>query len=293
MIGKKNILITGCEGQLGRVIQNYSKTNNNYNYYFVNKVDMDISVFEEVLNFIKANKINIVINCAALTNVDFAENNKDLANLINNISVKYLVDACQKNNAQLIHFSTDYVFSGKKKSPYNENDKTQPINFYGLSKLNGEKKMLDSRLKNSLIIRTSWLYSYYGNNFIKKLLNISNKKNNIEIIKNKFGSPTNASDLVEALFEIMPKIRNDVPELLHFSNKGFTSRVDFARTFFKLVNKDIDVTTVDYFSECAERPDLSALDSKLFSSKFNIKIEHWKSSLKRHVKKNIFVNNEV
>ena len=286
MIGKKNILITGSDGQLGKVIADYSITNNMYNYYFTNKSQLDVTNFDQISNYVSYNNINLIINCASLTNVNFAEKNSTLANLVNSISTQHLVNVCHHNKTQLIHISTDYVFDGKKKSPYRENDVTNPINIYGLTKLSGEKKILNSGLKNSIIIRTSWIYSEYNNNFLSKILNQTNNNSKIKIIKNKFGSPTNSHDLIESIFKIIPKIKNNKPELYHFSNSGYTSRIDFAKEVFKILNLNVVVKPIDFVSEDAKRPDFSALDYKLFSKTFKINIDNWKVSLNKHIKKN-------
>ena len=170
MIGKKRILITGSDGQLGKKIKFFKKNHKQYEFIFKGKKDLDITNYNLLQQYFHNTKIDYLINCAAFTNVDACEKNRIHANLVNNIAVGHLADLCKKFKIKFIHISTDYVFDGKKKGEYSEDDKTNPVNFYGQTKLEGEKNFLNKKLRDSIIIRTSWLYSDEKNNFLTNFL---------------------------------------------------------------------------------------------------------------------------
>ena len=190
--------MTGANGQLGSTLKDVS-INYNHNYFFREKNELDITNFFVLENFLKKNNINTLINCAAYTNVNESETNKDLSNNVNHYAVENIAKLCFKFGIQLIHISTDYVFDGLKKYPYNETDKTNPINYYGKTKLDAERKILSYDLNKSVIIRTSWLYSKLDNNFVNKILNKLNNKKEIFVVDEEIGSPTNAIDLAETI----------------------------------------------------------------------------------------------
>ena len=283
MVDRINILVTGSNGQLGNSIKSIANLFHEYNIHFKNKYQLDISKFNLIDNYIDENRINIIINCAAYTNVVEAENKKYLADLINHISVDNLAKICNKKNVQLIHFSTDFVFDGLKNSPYNEKDIPNPINFYGLTKLNGEKKMMSYNLDKSIIVRTSWLYSEGKNNFVSKILNKINSHRNINVVDNEIGSPTNVNDLAKVILSIIPKLNNDKIEIYHFSNMGFCSRYDFVTKINEIVNGKSSISLKNISNTNIKRPKYSVLDSNKLISEFDIKGKHWKDSLSDHL----------
>ena len=227
MVNKKNILVTGSNGQLGISLKEISN-NYNYNFYFKEKKDLDITDFIIFEKFLKKTNIDIIINCAAYTDVTKAEQNKYYSNIVNNIAVENIAKLCSELNLQLIHISTDYVFDGLTNLPYHERNNTNPKNYYGLTKLEGENKILNEKLENSAIIRTSWLYSNLENNFVNKIITKISNQRKIYVVEDEIGSPTSAHDLSKVIMEIIPKISNSNTEIYHFSNLGFCSRYQFA-----------------------------------------------------------------
>ena len=283
MVDKLNILVTGSDGQLGNSIKKISKEYDIYNFQFTDKNQLDISKFNLIERYIEKNKINVIINCAAYTNVEEAENNRELCDLINHLSVDNLAKICSVNNIQLIHISTDFVFDGLKDYLYTELDTPNPINYYGLTKLNGEKKMMSYNLNKSIIIRTSWLYSDLQNNFVSKILDKMNFKNNISVVDNEIGSPTNVNDLAITILNIAPKLENKKTEIFHFSNTGFCSRYDLANEINKIVKGKSLVQSTSISDSKVKRPKFTALDNGKIIKKFNLKIKDWKHSLKDHL----------
>tara|TARA_B100001250_G_scaffold149451_1_gene128006 strand:+ start:1847 stop:2734 length:888 start_codon:yes stop_codon:yes gene_type:complete len=283
MVDKKNILVTGSDGQLGKSIKRISNQYDNYNFIFTNKDQLNISEFSLINKIINENSIKIVINCAAYTNVEEAENNKELADLINHVSVDNLANICSEKNIQLVHISTDFVFDGMKKSPYNENDIPNPINYYGLSKLNGENKMMSYNLNKSIVIRTSWLYSDSENNFVSKILKKINNYENINVVNDEIGSPTNVVDLAELILCVIPMLKNDKTEIYHFSNSGFCSRYNFSNEINKIVNGKSYIISENILKSKTIRPKYSVLDSTKIINEFDIKIKNWKKSLSDHL----------
>ncbi len=283
MADKISILVTGSDGQLGNSIKRNSNEYSIYNFHFTNKNELDITNNNLIQEYIEKNKINIIINCAAFTNVEEAEKKRELADLINHVSVDNLAKICSEQNIQLIHISTDFIFDGLKDYPYNEMDIPNPINFYGLTKLNGELKMLSYNLDKSIIIRTSWLYSESKNNFVSRILDKINHQNYINVVENEIGSPTNVNDLAKVILSIIPKLKNDKTEIFHFSNIGFCSRYDFATEINKIVNGKSSIKSESVSESMVKRPKYSVLDSKKIISKYDIKIYDWKHSLSDHL----------
>ncbi len=279
MVNKKNILVTGANGQLGSSLTKLSD-NYTFNFFFKSKIDLNISNKDALSNFILKQKIKLIINCAAYTNVDESERNLKKADLINSISVGYLAEICSTLGLNLIHISTDYVFDGLKGFPYSEIDKVDPVNNYGISKLRGEQCILKSNLKNSIIIRTSWLYSELSNNFVSKILSKIKNKKKIYVNPGEFGSPTNSNDLAKAILEIIPKIRNNRPQVYHYSNSGYCSRYEFAKKINQLVTAENfvfkkfkpDISII-------KRPEFSALNCEKILNDFDLEIISWDKSL--------------
>ena len=284
MVKKKNILITGSKGQLGSAIKEISK-DYLHNFFFKDKSEMDITNFSFVQNFLKKYKIDTVINCAAYTDVINAEKNKILSDNVNNIGVENLAKLCSKFNIQLIHISTDYVFDGYNYLPYEESNLTNPQNYYGISKLNGEKKVLSYDLKKSAIIRTSWLYSKLSNNFVSKVLNELKNRNEIFVVKDEIGSPTNALDLSRAILEIIPRLSNSKTEIYHFSNLGQCSRYELAKKIKEIIKSESIVSVSTQKFSKIKRPKFSVLNSSKIIENFKLSIKTWDISLEEHLKK--------
>ena len=280
MVIKKNILVTGSDGQLGKSLQLVTKNNFKFNFFFCTKKKLNITNYDCLKNFIISNKISIIINCAAYTNVDLAQDNFNTANLVNCVAVRYLCELCHKYSIKLIHISTDYVFDGRKKLPYNENDKTNPVNNYGLSKLNGEKEILNSCLEKSIIIRTSWLYSKYGNNFVTKIIDKLNSNKPFSVVNDEIGSPTNSLDLAMVIMILLSKTTNKKPEIYHYSGKGYCSRYEFAKQIKKILKSDTVIKIESKINKESFRPKFTVLDNEKIMSKFGLENFDWKSSLK-------------
>jgi dTDP-4-dehydrorhamnose reductase len=226
-----NILVTGSNGQLGNefrlVVEEKEKDKIN-NYYFTDVADLDITNKNDVSKFLVTNNIDIVVNCAAYTNVDKAEDDKEKADLINYIGPKYLAEVCRERNGFLIHISTDYVFDGTKNTPYTESDETKPLGVYGETKLKGENAIINSGCEY-VIIRTSWLYSSFGKNFLKTIQKLTSEKELIKVVFDQVGTPTNAHDLAEVIYLIIQKNDTEIKnQIYHFSNEGVCSWYDFA-----------------------------------------------------------------
>lgn len=280
MVIKKNILVTGSDGQLGKSLQLVTKNNFKFNFFFCSKKKLNITNYDCLKNFIISNKISIIINCAAYTNVDLAQDNFNTANLINCVGVRYLSKLCSIHKIQLIHISTDFVFDGKKKSPYKENDIAYPINNYGLSKLRGEKEIFDFDLEKSIIIRTSWLYSKFGNNFVTKIIDKLNSNKPFSVVNDEIGSPTSSLDLAMAIMILLSKTTNKKPEIYHYSGKGYCSRYEFAKQIKKILKSDTVIKIESKINKESFRPKFTVLDNEKIMSKFGLENFDWKSSLK-------------
>tara|TARA_B100000401_G_C52797632_1_gene716799 strand:- start:710 stop:1591 length:882 start_codon:yes stop_codon:yes gene_type:complete len=287
----KNILVTGSNGQLGSSIKSISVSFKYYNFYFKNKSELDITNFTKVNDFLVNNKIDIVINCAAFTNVDDSEINHKIAYLINHLAVENLAKLCSKNKVQLIHISTDYVFDGEKKYPYTELDIPDPKNNYGMSKLKGENSILEQELINSVIIRTSWLYSEFSKNFVTKIINKLNTNKIITVVEDEYGSPTCANDLAYIILNIIPKLDNSKTEIYHYSNSGICSRYEFAKYISELLTKKIEIIPISKDKKDI-RPIFSALNSQKIKSVYKIEVNHWKYSLRNFIN-NKLIKNEI
>jgi len=276
------VLITGSSGQLGSELKVLA--GNEPGYIFTDGDILDITDYEKVRKFIKSNSITHIINCAAYTAVDRAEEEKDLASLINYESVENLARVCKENDIILIHLSTDYVFDGMNYRPYKENDLTSPINHYGLTKCQGEEAIARIAPK-SFIIRTSWVYSPYGKNFIKTMLSLAKTKDRLSIVCDQIGSPTYAKDLAQTILKLLKTkdLLSMRGEIFHYSNEGVCSWYDFAKAIFELEDIDVKVDpikTVNY-STLAKRPHYSVLDKTKIKKCFDtVRIPYWKDSLK-------------
>jgi dTDP-4-dehydrorhamnose reductase len=277
-----NILVTGSNGQLGSEIRVLEKDYQHYNFFFTDVNQLDITIKEAIEEFVNKNKINIIINCAAYTAVDKAESEFELANEINHIAVKYIAELAKLYSCKFIHVSTDYVFDGEAYEPYVEDDITNPQSVYGRTKLDGELTLQRIAPENSIIIRTSWVYSNFGNNFVKTILRLGNDREVLNVIQDQVGTPTNAADLANIILEILPKIRNKEVEFYHFSNEGVCSWYDFAKAIFEIRSIDCKVKPIatKIYPTPAKRPSYSVLSKLKIKETYNIEIPYWRDSLK-------------
>jgi len=281
------ILVTGKSGQLGRSIQNLISNYDHHEFTLVGREELDLSSSESISKYFDAHShFDVIINCAAFTAVDSAEDEVDAADQVNHLAVKQLAEFANSQNAKLIHISTDYVFDGKNESLYLESDNPNPINVYGKTKLLGEKATLETMPNNAMIIRTSWVYSEFGNNFAKTMLKIGHEKNEISVVSDQIGSPTYASDLAKVILNI---ISNDKfnkksfsTEVFHFSTMGEASWSDFAKEIFKLSNLDCKVTPIgsDQYPTPAIRPKNTTLNKEKITNHIRLQIPSWQQSLK-------------
>lgn len=281
-----NVLVTGSNGQLGselrRLLDHSKDTIQNTTFHFVTRNELDLSNLCKVEDFFEGKRFDAIINCAAYTAVDKAESEQELADAINHRFVSMLSKIAKRDNAKLIHISTDYVFDGKNHRPYIENDLTDPQGVYGRTKRDGENAILTVAPSNTIIIRTSWVYSSYGNNFVKTMLRLGKERESLGVIFDQVGTPTYARDLAEAILEILPKIDNQVPEIYHFSNEGAASWYDFAKAIFELsaVKCSVNPITTDQYPTPASRPHYSLLNKTKIKKDFNLSIPYWRDSLK-------------
>tara|TARA_B100001287_G_C22681960_1_gene530989 strand:+ start:1220 stop:2065 length:846 start_codon:yes stop_codon:yes gene_type:complete len=276
------ILVTGGNGQLGLEINDIHHEYPNYKFIFTDISELDITNYNDVKSFVKSNSINIIINCAAYTNVDLAESEYKAADSVNNRAVANIANLSKLYNIRLVHISTDYVFDGNSFTPYKEQDETNPQNIYGKTKLDGELIMKHINPPNSIIIRTSWLYSKFGKNFYQTMLNLAKTKNEIYVVNDQYGSPTNAKCFAHSIMKILNNLTNTSVELYHYSNKGVCSWYEFAQNIFRINKIDVNLNPIKSgdFKTIAKRPKYSALDNNLIMETFNLKISNWVDSLK-------------
>ena len=275
-----NLLVTGAKGQLGSELQSLSNEYN-YNFYFTDRESLDITDISKVQNFIEENKINCIINAAAYTAVDKAEDDAENADTINHLAIKNLAKIAKEKSLKLIHISTDYVFDGKNYKPYTEDDATNPNGIYGVTKLAGEKAMQEINPQNSIIIRTSWVYSSFGANFVKTMLRLGKERDSLGVIFDQVGTPTYAKDLAEAILDILPKVKNEKVEIYNYSNEGVLSWYDFAKEIMKMAKIECTVNPIETkeYPTPAKRPHFSLLNKSKVKEEFAIIIPYWKDSL--------------
>ena len=281
------ILVTGSSGQLGRSINSFVKQQKTSDsFVFVTRDQLDLSSFSNIQNYFETHKFDLIINCAAYTEVDNAEFYRKEADMINHLAIKKIAEIANHNNIKLIHFSTDFVFDGLKHEPYLESDATSPLNFYGKTKLEGENAILSIMKFNAIIIRTSWLYSEYGNNFVATILKLSQTNSNLNIVSDQIGAPTYAGDLGQAILQIIKSdkfnLLNKASEVYHYSNEGECSWYDFAKEVLNISGAKCTVSpikTKDY-PAAAQRPKYAFMSKKKISKEFDLKIISWKDSLK-------------
>ena len=280
-----NILVTGSNGQVGSDIRELS-SDYLYNFYFTDKKQLDIMNLQDIRTYIIENNIDTIINCAAFTAVDKAETEQELANKVNHLSLKNLAMLSNEFTIKLIHISTDYVFDGKNFKPYNEEDITNPNSVYGQTKLDGENAIKEINPQNSIIIRTSWVYSSFGNNFVKTMLKLGKEKEELGVIFDQIGTPTYARDLAKTILDIIPKIQNSKLEIYHYSNEGAISWYDFAKEIMKMAKLNCKINPIETYQypTSASRPHYSILNKAKIKKDFDITIPYWKDSLNKCLK---------
>lgn len=274
------ILVTGKNGQLGSEIQDISKLYTEFEFVFVDRNQLDLSNVESIQNVLSKYQPNIIINAAAYTAVDKAETEVELVDKINHLAVHEIASWCKNNQAKLVHVSTDYVFSGDINKPLKESDVTSPINEYGNTKLLGEKAIEKSGC-DYVIVRTSWVYSTYGANFVKTMLRLMTERTQISVVADQHGSPTYAKDLANAILKIVEK-DNWFSGIYNFSNEGEITWYQFAEAIKEIADLDCDITPITSaeYPTPAKRPFFSFLDKTKIKQTYNVSVPHWKDSLK-------------
>ena len=277
-----NILVTGSNGQLGSELRALSQTYPAYNFHFTSHQELDITNHTAVAAFVKAAHISVIINCAAHTAVDKAESDIEMSTQLNHLAVENFAKIAKASNIKLIHISTDYVFDGTNHIPYIEGDKTNPQSVYGSTKLAGEQALQHINPSNSIIIRASWVYSSFGNNFVKTMLRLANERTELGVIVDQIGTPTYARDLAKVILEIIPELNNENLEVYHFSNKGVSSWYDFAKAIFDIKAIDIKLNAIEtsQYPTAAKRPFYSVLNKNKIENRFQIEIPNWRDSLR-------------
>ena len=287
------ILVTGKNGQLGQSINKLinieTKIENNPSsneFIFVGREELDLSNNSSIINYFdNHDKFDIVINSAAYTAVDQAEEEQELANQVNHLAVKQLAGIAKEQKARLIHISTDYVFNGESDKPYIETSETNPINVYGKTKLAGEKALQAVMPMNAVIIRTSWVYSEYGNNFVKTMLRLGKERDELNVVSDQIGSPTYATDLAGAILEIIKnkefREEDQATQIYHYSNEGEISWHDFAKEIFKIAktNCKVNPITTQQYPTPVKRPKNTLMNKNKIIEKFGVKNANWKEPL--------------
>ena len=285
-----NVLVTGSNGQLGSEIKDVVTNYKDFNFFFRDLPELNICNADALNTFILNKNINAVINCAAYTAVDKAEQDVDIAEKVNSEGVLNLVNAVQKVQGKLIHISTDYVFDGNNFLPYKESDPVSPIGVYGKTKRVGELAVINSDI-DSIVIRTSWLYSVYGNNFLKTMLKLGHGRDELGVIFDQVGTPTNASDLAKTCLDILSdKSSENISangKIYHYSNEGVASWYDFATAIMELGSLDCKVRPIETkdYPTPAKRPHYSVLNKTKIKTDFNIEIPYWRDSLDKCIEK--------
>lgn len=282
----KQILVTGCNGQLGNELQLLApKYEEDCQFHFTDVVELDITDRKAVYNFVEQNGISVIINCAAFTAVDKAEGQEGLCDLLNHIAPGYLAEAAASVGGTMIHVSTDYVFDGKGCVPYKETDVTNPQTVYGRTKLAGEESVIRS-CAGSMVIRTAWLYSTFGNNFVKTMMRLGKERKELGVVFDQLGSPTYAHDLAQVIMKAV--VTGIVPGVYHFTNEGVCSWYDFTRAIYRLA--DIEGCEVrplhtEEYPTPACRPHFSVLDKTKIKQTYGIPVRWWEDALKECVEK--------
>ena len=278
----RKVLVTGANGQLGQSIRKISGNYKQYDLSYIGIAELDLTSQRAIESFFETNHFDVVINCAAYTAVDKAESDRELADAINNQSVRALAEIAKKKDMVLVHISTDYVFDGRNCKPYVETDSVSPQSVYGVTKLGGERACQNLGVRGG-IVRTSWLYSEFGQNFVKTMLRLGAERDKLTVIFDQIGTPTYAGDLAKAILDSLPMMESKYAEIYHFSNEGACSWYDFARAIFDL--RDVScrvapIETKDYPTP-AQRPHYSLLNKAKIKQDFDLEIPYWRDSLIR------------
>lgn len=280
-----NILVTGCNGQLGNEMQLLEKENPQHTYFNTDVAELDITNQEAVEQYVASHEIDGIVNCAAYTAVDKAEDNEEFCSVLNSIAPAYLAAAIEKRSGWMIQISTDYVFDGTQHTPYVEDDDTCPNSVYGKTKLVGELNV-QKLCKQSMIIRTAWLYSTFGNNFVKTMIRLGQEKPELGVIFDQIGTPTYARDLAAAIFTAINK--GVVPGVYHFSNEGVISWYDFTKAIHRLAGITTchvrPLHTAEYPTP-ANRPHYSVLDKTKIKQTYQMEVPYWEESLRECIEK--------
>lgn len=289
-MSKPLIIVTGKNGQLGKELQDIAANHHQFEFVFFSKEELNISDVKQLENIFKEYSPGFFINCAAYTFVDKAETEQEAAYIINAEAVSNISRFCKLYNTQLIHISTDYVFDGKATAPYKEDDTTNPVNYYGYTKWLGEKLAVENDSR-SIIIRTSWVYSSYGNNFVKTMLRLMNERKEINVVNDQFGSPTYAADLAEAIMQIVNfesvNVNHKISNVYHFSNDGIISWHDFATAVCDIKNFNCIIHPIptSSYPTPAKRPSWSVFQKDRIQNDFKIELKNWKESLQKCLQK--------
>ncbi len=276
-----NILVTGANGQLGNEMRRVSAGSGN-RYLFTDVNELDITDLDAVRSMMRQEQVDVIVNCAAYTNVDKAEDDFAMADLLNNRAVENLAIAAKEADATLVHISTDYVFRGDRNIPCRETWETDPLGVYGKTKLEGERSLIATGCKY-LIFRTAWLYSPFGKNFVKTMRHLTATKDSLKVVFDQVGTPTYAGDLAALIHKLIEEDLLHHQGIYHFSNEGVCSWYDFAREISELSGNRCDIQPChsDEFLSRVERPHFSVLDKTKVKETFGIKIPYWKDSLKK------------
>ncbi len=280
-----NILVTGANGQLGSEIKAISKKYTGFHFIFTDIQELDLTSSSKVEAFFDLNPIDLIINCAAYTSVDLAETERELAELINVDAVRLLAKVAVEKNIKMLHISTDYVFDGTHYRPYKEDEMTSPNSIYGRTKLQGEHVLKNSGA-DYIIIRTSWLYSAFGNNFVKTIIRLSKEREDLNVVADQIGTPTYAADLAEVILKIAQNYYNTgifKKDIYHYSNQGVCSWYDFATEIVELSKNNCKINAIEThrYPTPAKRPFFSVLCKDKIKKTFDIEIPYWKNSLKK------------
>ena len=275
------ILVTGANGQLGNCLRKTFSNDKDLEVVYTDVQDLDMTDREEVDHFIRENNFDFIVNCAAYTAVDRAETDDLKAAAINTVAVGNIAQAAAKHRVKVIHISTDYVFNGENYRPYEENDEPYPRSIYGRTKLEGEG-ILTSFCQDALIIRTAWLYSEFGGNFVKTMLRLASENKSINVVADQIGSPTYAGDLADAIHHIL-RHNKWLPGIYHFTNEGVASWFDFSKAIFELAGKNVEVNPIptSQYPTPAKRPLYSVLSKMKIKNTYGVKIPYWRDSLKK------------
>lgn len=284
----KKVLVTGANGQLGWELQQAAKANPNFEFIFLDRNAMDLSIPRGLLEIIESYAPSAIINTAAYTAVDKAETEKSLAHIINADAVAELATIAKNKNIPFITYSTDYVFSGNAAIPYVTDTQLAPVNYYGKTKADGEQMALAAN-PDSIIIRTSWVFSSHGNNFVKTMIRLMKERDSLNIVGDQQGRPTYAKDLATASIQILNALNQGVPVkgIYHYANAGETTWFDFAQKIKELAGLDCNLTPInsDQFPTPAKRPNYSVLDTRKIEKELNLHIPHWETALKDCIEK--------